>query len=190
MPSSTAIPLTEPLSARAGDSWGWVRALADYPAPTWTLTYTLFGPTGLVRITAGASGMLHQVTLYPAVTGAYPAGRYDWVAHVTDGTDRHQVGEGAIQVLPDVRTATALDGRSHARRVLDAIEATIEGRAAASDLHLVRVTLGEQTVEHDPAALAAAHRTYAAMVAAEERSAGLARGVSRFVQTRFGGMGI
>lgn len=176
MPATASLPQSEPLSARAGDTWRWDRSLPLYPAPTWTLTYTLCGTASMIRITATGDGTLHQVHVHPTITGTYAAGRYDWVAHVADGTDRYQVGRGAIDVLPDVRTATALDGRSHARRVLDAIEAAIEGRAADGDLDLVRTQLGDQQVERDPAALAAAHRQYAAMVAAEERAAAAARG--------------
>ena len=176
--TTPASPL-EPLSVRAGDTWRWIRDLPDYPAPAWTLVYTLFGPAGVVHISATAYGTWHEVYLLPAVSGTYAPGRYDGVAHVTDGVDRLQVWSGAFQVLPDLRTATAADGRSHARKMLDAIEAALEGRATGGDLDIVRTQLGDQHVERDPAALALAHRTYTAMVAAEDQRAALARGQSR-----------
>lgn len=184
---SAPISPREPLSARAGDTWRWVRDLPDYPAPAWSLIYTLFGPPGVVHITAAAYGAWHQVDLAPAVTGTYAPGRYDGIAHATDGTDRLQVWAGAIQVLPDLRTATAADGRSHARRMLDAIEAALEGRATDGDLDIVRTQLGDQTVERDPAALAQAHRQYAALVAAEDRASAIARGQRRagLIQVQF-----
>jgi hypothetical protein len=146
----------------------------------------LFSAAAVVRITAAAAGTQHSVHLLPATTGVYPAGRYDWTAHVTDGTDRHQVGAGSILVLPNLATATAFDGRTHARKILDAIEAMMEARGTGGDLDLVRTTLGDQTAEFDPAALAALHRQYAAMVAAEDRQAASARG-QRFgmVQVQF-----
>lgn len=176
MPITASLSTSEPLSARAGDSWSWVRDLADYPAPGWSLIYTLFGPSGVLRITTAADGARHRVAVRPAASGAYHPGRYDWVAHVTDGTDRYQVAAGSLQILPDVRTTTALDGRSHARRMLDAIEAVLENRAADGDLDLVRSQLGERLVEWDPAAMAAIHRRYAALVAAEEAATLAARG--------------
>lgn len=180
----------EPLSVRAGDTWRWIRDLPDYPAPTWSLVYTLFGPAGVVHINATAYGAWHEVYLLPAVTGTYAAGRYDGIAHVTDGTDRIQVWSGAVQVLPDLRTATTADGRSHARRMLDAIEAALEGRATDGDLDIVRTQLGDQTVERDPAALVKAHQRYKTIVAQEDAAAALARGAhvgfGRKVQTRFG----
>lgn len=173
---------TEPSSARAGDTWSWVRDLPDYPAPTWVLSYTLFAAAAVVRITAAADGTQHSVHLLPATTGAYTAGRYDWAAHVTDGTDRHQVGAGTLLVLPNLTAATSYDGRTHARKMLDAIEAMMEARGTGGDLDLVRTTLGDQTAEFDPAALATLHRQYAAMVAAEERAAGQRSGM---VQVQF-----
>jgi len=176
---SVPISPLEPLSVRAGDTWRWVRDLSDYPAPAWSLVYTLYGPAGVVHVTATADGARHLVDLAPAVTGTYAPGRYDGIAHVTDGTDRLQIWSGAVQVLPDLREATTADGRSHARRMLDAIEATLEGRASAGDLDIVRTQLGDQAVERDPAALAMAHRTYAALVADEDRRAAIGRGQSR-----------
>lgn len=179
-------PTTEPTSARAGDTWEWVRDLADYPAPTWVLTYTLFSAAAVVRITAAASGSQHSVHKLPATTALYTAGRYDWTAHVTNGTDKYQVGAGVISVLPNLATATAYDARTHARRMLDAVEAMMEARGTGGDLDLVRTTLGDQSAEFDPAALADLHRQYAALVAAEDRAAARARGERPgLVQVRF-----
>lgn len=181
----------EPLSARAGDTWRWERSLPDYPAPGWSLIYTLYGPAGVVHLTAVASGTAHRVALAPAVTGTYAAGRYDWIAHVTDGTDRLQVGSGAIQVLPDLRTATTADGRSHARKMLAAIEATLEGRASDGDLEIVRTQLGDQAVERNPEVLIKAHQRYLHAVAQEDAALALGRGervaFGRRIQVRFTG---
>jgi hypothetical protein len=176
------IPTLEPSSARAGDTWRWVRDLPAYPAPTWVLTYTLYALSGVVRITATADGTQHRVALLPMVTGAYPPGRYDWTAHVSDGTDRHPVCAGSLQILPNLASATTHDGRSHARRMLDAIEATLEGRGSEGELDLVRSQLGDRTAEWEPGHLIKLRDRYAAAVLAEERALS---GRPALVQVRF-----
>jgi membrane-bound inhibitor of C-type lysozyme len=131
------IPTTEPASIRAGDTWRWTRDLPDYPAGTWTLKYrfkTNAGATGF-EITAGASGTLHSINVAAATTAAYTAGDYTWTAWVEGGSsEKYTVAEGSTAVQPDYRTASAatlLDDRSHAKKMLDSIEAWLESRDPA-----------------------------------------------------------
>ncbi len=186
---SLSVPTVEPTTARAGDTWRWTRDLPDYPAPTWVLTYTLFASAGVVSIVAAASGALHSVNIAPATTALYTAARYDWVAHISDGTDRFQVGSGVIQVTPDVAEATAYDGRSHARKMLDAINAMLEGRGTSGDLDVIRVAHGDRVTEWDVPTLLKMRQQYAAAVSSEDAAAALARGEQsgRFLQVRFTG---
>lgn len=126
------IPTNEPTELRAGNTWQWTREdLADYPAPTWTLKYALKNATDHIEIVASASGTYHAVTVARATTLGYAAGRYTWVAYVESATERFDVDDGTLEVLPAYAQASqvARDDRSHARIVLDAIEAVIEGRA-------------------------------------------------------------
>lgn len=183
---SVSIPTIEPTAARAGDTWRWTRALYDYPAPGWVLTYTLYATTGVLSIEASADGTLHLVDIPPETTADYVAGRYDWVAHVADGTDRFQVGSGSIQILPDVAEAATYDGRSHARKMLDSINALLEGRASSGDLDTIRVAHGARAAEYDLATLLKLRQQYAAAVQAEDAAAARAEGrVVGFVQQRF-----
>lgn len=184
---TTTIPTTEPTAARAGDTWEWKRSLADYPATDWTLTYILFNAAGKVTITASADGTDHLVDVAPATTAAYAAGRYDWVAHVTDGTDRYQVGAGTITIQPDVSAASSYDSRSHARKMLDAIDALLEGRATNDQLDIVATAVGDRSVGRKPDLLLKLRQHYAAAVALEEQAAAIARGenLGRIVQVRF-----
>lgn len=188
---TVAIRTIEPTQARAGDTWRWQRALPDYPAPTWTLSYTLFAAGGIVSFQSTAVGTEHSIHLAPATTANYPAGRYDWVAHVSDGADRYQIGAGVIQILPDLSAAASYDGRSHARKVLDAIDALIERRATAGDVDLVSVASGDKNIARSLPELLKLRDRYAAMVAQEERAAAVARGEAlgtfggSLVQVRF-----
>lgn len=184
---STTIPTTEPVAIRAGDTWRWKRTLSDYAATTWTLSYTLFNSAGIISITASADGVDHLIDVAPETTDDYTAGRYDWVAHVTDGTDKFQVGAGSMQLLPDLAAVSTYDGRSHARTVLDAIDALIEGRATSGQIDLVSTAVDTESITKRPELLLKWRQYYAAAVASEEQAAAVARGdnLGRIVQVRF-----
>lgn len=184
---STSIPTTEPTAARAGDTWRWSRSLSDYPADIWTLTYTLFNAASKISITASADGADHLVDVAPATTADYPAGAYDWVSHVSDGTDRFQVGAGSMSVLPDLSAVSSYDGRSHARKMLDAIDALLEGRATSGQIDLVTASSEHESITKRPDLLLKMRQHYAAAVANEEQAAAIARGdnLGRIVQVRF-----
>lgn len=186
---SITIPTTEPVAARAGDSWKWTRLLADYPASTWTLTYTFINSAAKISIVASADGDTHSVSVLPATTGAYTTGRYDWVAHATDGTDNYQVDAGVFQLLPDVASAATYDGRSHARVMLEAIDAILEGQATTGQLDLVSTAHNNRSLTRDPIHLIKLRQRYAATVRAEDDAQRVARGElpSRLVQVRFVG---
>lgn len=127
------IPTAEPTAARAGDTWKWTKSLADYPASTWTLKYYFKSSTSGFSVTATASGDDHSVTVAAATTAAYTAGNYRWIASAESGSEKFTVDEGTLEVQKDYRgvsASTGVDDRSHARIVLDAIKAVIEGRAS------------------------------------------------------------
>jgi len=179
------IPTTEPLSPRAGDTWQWTRSLSDFPAPGWVLTYHAWNSSAAITITASADGTDHSVSVPSATTGAYTAGRYEWVARVTDGASDYTIGSGIWQVLPAV--GAAMDTRSHARKMLEALDALIEGRATDGDIDVVRQSINDRTVERDMGQLLALRAKYAQMVASENQAAALARGdqSGRHVRVRF-----
>ena len=119
---------TEPRSIIAGDTVKWTRTLADYPASAgWALTYDLVNAQHRYTIAATASGNAHAVVIAATTTESYAAGSYDWRARVTNAEEVYTVGTGRVTVAPSF--GAAVDGRTHARRTLEAIEAVIEGRA-------------------------------------------------------------
>jgi hypothetical protein len=131
---TASIPTTEPAELRAGDTWAWTKTLDDYPASAWTLKYRFKNAAGGFEITATASGDDFSVSVAAATTTGYAAGAYSWMAWVEGGTsEKYTVDTGTCTINPDYRSGTAtaaFDDRTHARIVLDAIEAVIEGRAA------------------------------------------------------------
>jgi hypothetical protein len=127
------VPTSVPTQVTAGDTLAWQITLADYPASAgWVLTYALAAAAGQIAITASASGDDHRVSVAAATSAAYVPCNYAWQAYVTKTTERHMVDSGTIQILPNLAVqAGGFDGRSHAQKTLEALEAWIEGHDMA-----------------------------------------------------------
>lgn len=125
-----------PKTLVAGDTWRWTRTFADYPATTWTVTYYFENQEKQFSAAATASGTDHAISIAATSTTNYPPGRYRWFARAVSGLISETIaGEsGWLEVEPDPAVAGTRDHRSFARRALDAIEATIEGRATSGQL--------------------------------------------------------
>jgi len=121
---------------RAGDTWKWQRDdLSSYPASEWTLKYYLLKTGKQIVITASADGNNFKIEVSASVTKDYPAGDYTWIAKVSKGLEEYTVDTGIIEILPDLVAATlGYDTRSHVKKVLDAIEAVLEGRATKDQM--------------------------------------------------------
>lgn len=182
----------EPGSLVAGDTVEWTRCAPDTPAPDWVLAYALFNATAAYNFSATADGADHKVTLAPNITAPWQPGRYDWTAFATHTATgkRKVIATGAVLIKLNPQQITLgynSDQRSHARRVLDAIEAAIQNRATTAQIDLVRGALNGRAIERDPEAMEKLRDKYRAEVAAEERAAAIGRGerVSTSLKVRF-----
>lgn len=128
---SADIPSAPPSELWAGDTVQWRRTIPDYPAGDgWTLRYTLISPTAAYSVTASASGNDYVVNEDAATTSAWLAGRYTLTEYVVKGSERYTLATTQVRVDPNLASAaTGVDTRTHARKVLDAIEAWLESRA-------------------------------------------------------------
>ena len=119
----------EPEKLTSGVTWKWKKTISDYPASEWTLTYYLRkdGATA-TSFSATADGDTHLVTIAAATTAAYASGIYDFIGWVIKGTEKYEVFNSMIEVLPNPTNTSAYDPRSHARRVMELLEAAMEGR--------------------------------------------------------------
>lgn len=124
------VPLAVPAQLRAGDTATWKRALSDYPAGDgWVLSYALVKTGTQITITASADGDAHLVSVAPATTGGWAAGRYQYAETVSLAGAVHTLATGTLEILASFAAATSgLDARSHAQKTLEALEAWIEGR--------------------------------------------------------------
>lgn len=173
--------MTEPKTIAAGDSKTWLKSLPDYKASDgWVLHYALFNGTATWNFDAIAEGDDHRVNLIVSITTTWTPGRYDWTAYVTRGAEEREVVDGGqIIIGADPASGQPYDGRTHARKMLDALEAVIEKRATGSDLDLIRGTYGERAIERDPEKLIVWRDQYKREVADEDAAAALVRGEKR-----------
>jgi hypothetical protein len=128
-----APPTVEPDSIRAGDSAYWQISLSSYPANDgWTLSYSLTKePTGeVIAVTSTASGSDFLVNTGPGTTQGWQPGRYRILRTVSGTLGTFSSWVGHVTILPNLALGGAGDTRSHARRVLDMIEAVMEQRAS------------------------------------------------------------
>lgn len=168
------IPTTEPEKITAGDYIQWSKTLADYPAPTWVLSYVLINSAAKITLTAAASGTDHLVTIAAATSAAYTAGTYKYQAYVTSGAQRYSLDPGEIVINPNYSAATTLDTRTDNKKTLDAIVAVILGRASQDQQEY---TIGNRSLKRTPMAdLLTLRREYEALVRKEEDDASVAAG--------------
>ena len=119
----------------AGDSREWTEDVGEYPADPAGRCTTYYAarrrwtsiPRQRNRPRLHRGGGEHRET---------SAGRFSWQSYVTNiAGKRFTVSTGSIFVRANLAAQNAgFDGRSHAQKTLDAIEATMEGRATKSQV--------------------------------------------------------
>jgi len=135
-------PTQEPDVLVVGDRWVWRRPdlVADYPTADYALTYEFHEDSGgggshKFTITATETTTDYLIEIASATTAAYTAGEYNWYAFITRSSDSQRIAidEGHTKLELNFANTNA-DNRSHAKKVLDAIQATIEGRASQDQM--------------------------------------------------------
>jgi hypothetical protein len=123
--------LNIPSKINQGDSVSWSDNetrdnLGNTIDSSWTLTYSLRGPTILDKA-AITNGNGWQTLLTITETAALSAGIYYWQAVATKNTSRVTVGSGSVEVLKNISTVSsgAYDGRSQIQKDLDAVNEAI-----------------------------------------------------------------
>lgn len=148
----------------------------DYPAPEWRLYLALFSAAAAYHVESDPLGTAHRLDLTSALTATWTPSRYDWTAYVAtpDGIRRRVIATGLIRIQDDPSAPGPRDARTHARRMLDAIEATLEGRATRAQLDMIQARIGaaDREISLKPELLIPWRDRYRAEVAAEERATG------------------
>ena len=119
----------EPEKLTSGVTWKWKKTISDYPASEWTLSYYLRKDgIAISTFNATADGDTFEATVTAGFSALFAAGVYDFIGIVTKGSEKYVVFDGIVEVLPNPTASAAYDPRTHARRVLDLIEAAMENR--------------------------------------------------------------
>lgn len=127
-------PLTRvPTAIVQGVSVAWTWSNADYlPADGWGLVYAFEGPSSL-DVAGVVEGDGFRVDLTTAQTAALLPGFYRWqafVARAAPTAERELVAAGALEVCLDLEASAATgQQKSFARRMVEALQAQLEGRA-------------------------------------------------------------
>lgn len=128
----------EPSQLVLGDFWAWRRddLASDYPVGSYALTYEFHedsggGGTHKFTLTATEADDTYYIEAASSTTTGYTVGDYIWEAYITKTSDsnRVMVDSGRTEITENLANTNA-DLRSHAKIVLDAIEAVIENRAS------------------------------------------------------------
>ncbi|MEO0680386.1 MAG: hypothetical protein AAF192_08225 [Pseudomonadota bacterium] len=159
-----------PARLTAGTRWAWrIASPVTDPAEVsavWTFVRH-DGAGAAFEITATNDGGAYLVEATAAQTAALAAGPYLYAVTLTRTADGLTVAgdSGGVEVV--AKLAAGTDRRTFNRRMLDAISATIEGRATTDAESL---TIEGRTIAKTPLeSLADLRARYARMVAAEER---------------------
>jgi len=135
-------PTQEPDELVIGDRWAWRRPdiAATYDPADYALTYEFHHDDGgggahAFTITATETSDDYIVEVASATTANYNSLQYKWYAFITRTSDSERVAvDDGYTFLIDDYANTNADQRTHAKKVLDAIEATIEGRASQDQM--------------------------------------------------------
>ncbi len=130
-----------------GDTLDFPTSIPDYPASSgYVLTYRLIPRTSGTPITiiSGANGDDYRTQVEAVTTTDWADGEYSWFADVAKDGDVFTVDSGVVTLLPNPRTATAYDGRSPARKALDAVNAVLS--TWGTNAHVQEYTIGNRSM--------------------------------------------
>lgn len=151
---STNYPTSEPNELQLGDFWAWKRTdlSTDYPTASYALSYefNLVDGSTAANFTLTATESNDEYIIETSNTTSYTSGEYNWVAYITRSSDsaRIKLSEGFTEIQENYATTTS-SVRSHAKKVLDAIEAVIENRATMdqSSMSIAGRSLSRLTID-------------------------------------------
>lgn len=183
MPFSISGPML-PSTLRAGDTWEIeIPEDSDYPNSEY-IPHLRFAGNDAFTLDGAINNLTVAVTA--ANSAPYQPGIYTITLYWTKNTEVHTTLETQIEILRNlITTAAGFDSRSHVRKVRDALQATIEGRATKAQTAL---SIGGRSLEMlSPAELRVEWQHYNRLVEQEERAEKIKRGdvPSNKILTRF-----
>tara|TARA_R100000951_G_scaffold64585_2_gene54505 strand:- start:1962 stop:2552 length:591 start_codon:yes stop_codon:yes gene_type:complete len=150
-------PGQEPETLVVGDRWVWQRPdlVTDYPTDAYALTYEFHCDSGgggshKFTVTASETSTAYVVEVSSSTTSGYTAHQYKWYAFITRTSDSQRVAvDNGITTLVVNYADSNADVRTHAKKVLDSIQAVIENRATVdqSSFTIAGRSLSRMTID-------------------------------------------
>lgn len=177
----------EPSRLAKGERIEWTRSFADAPASLYTLQYRfrINGAVG-INVTATADGDAHLAEITAAASLTFgTTGKYRWQAWATenaDATNTFVVASGILVVEPGfVSSTAAVELRSTAKQILDALDAALLGTATATHLEYeISTPAGTRKVKNLTRDELIKQREYWAKIVGNENAAERVRNGGRF----------
>ena len=168
-----------PNSFTVGESFSWTKSFSLYPTSSWALTYHFRGVGQGFDVVGTANGIKFELSALASQTNGCVAGKYAYQAFVTKNTEKILVDEGLVLVHPSLASVAAnatFDGRSNAQKILDAIDAMVQGKAT---LDQQAYQIGNRQLSRIPIPdLIVLRDKYQRIVSEEKRVQGLKSGSS------------
>lgn len=138
--NSQNIADNEPFELTIGDLWQWKRPdLFQAYGSGYSLSYKFNCDSGgggshTFTINASTGSDNYNISVGSSTTANYNPHNYLWQAYITRSSDseRIKVDNGKLTLISNFVSDTS-DQRSHAKKVLDAIESVIEGTASRKE---------------------------------------------------------
>ncbi|MES2207306.1 MAG: hypothetical protein V4525_11015 [Pseudomonadota bacterium] len=142
-----------PATLVAGDSSTWLDVNTrdglgnSIQSSAWALHYALRGVSSLdITSTPTSNGWSTSITT--AQSADLAPGSYSWQSYVTRNSERITLGEGRIEITPNIATASAgFDGRSQAEIALAAVSKEILTRAQGGAS--IEYTIGNRQLKRE-----------------------------------------
>lgn len=121
-----------PYLIQAGDTLDFTVSYNDYKASEYTLEFYLVNASNAINFSAttASDGIGFDVLVPATSTGEWAAGDYNCYVKATEADSGHitTIYSGQLVIVPDI--TMAVDTRSHAKIMLDTIEAFMRDRTA------------------------------------------------------------
>ncbi|PCJ17479.1 MAG: hypothetical protein COB02_13750 [Candidatus Cloacimonadota bacterium] len=129
----TDIPIIEPSEVFQGDSIDFeinLQSIGVKSSDGWILTYSLRSvDTQYANVVASQNQDNFLISISSTITSTFKVGLLSFISKISKGTIVKTINSGTIDIKSSFNGLTSFDGRSHARKVLESIEAVIEKRA-------------------------------------------------------------
>jgi hypothetical protein len=117
----------------AGDTHKFNWSDSSYPSSTWTLQYSLIGPSTLHVDGAPQADGSFLLTLSSTATTTLKVGTYTWTVRMVQGAEKYTVDSGTAQVLPD--PAYRMVRVNIAERMIELIELALTNQLSEGEAY-------------------------------------------------------